>query len=142
MKILVVNGPNLNLLGTREPQVYGGQSFESYMNILRQHFKDIEIDYFQSNWEGAMIDKLHEADRVYDGVIMNPGGYTHTSVSIADAIAAIVIPVVEVHISHVMKREEFRHVSLTGAQSAGIIMGFGLDGYRLAVEALRVLLKK
>ncbi len=142
MKILIINGPNLNLLGTREPEVYGNQSFGNYLVMLRELFTGMTIDDFQSNWEGAIIDQLHKAREQYQGVVMNPGAYTHTSVAIADAVAAIGIPVVEVHISNVLRREDFRHVSLTGVHAAGTIMGFGLDSYRLAIESLRVLLKK
>ena len=138
MKILILNGPNLNLLGKREENIYGNQSFESYLKLLQTLFEGNTIDYFQSNWEGELIDKLHAAPGVYQGVILNAGGYTHTSVSIADAIAAIKVPVVEVHISNILKREDFRHKSLIGPNCIGTIMGFGLDSYRLAIESLRV----
>ena len=135
MKILIINGPNLNLLGKREPSVYGSHSFESYLGDLRERYDALEIGYFQSNIEGEIINSLHEADSVYDGVILNAGGYTHTSVAIADAIGAVSVPVVEVHISNVMKREEFRHISLIAPKCKGTIMGFGLDSYRLAIES-------
>ncbi|MCD6331697.1 MAG: type II 3-dehydroquinate dehydratase [Bacteroidales bacterium] len=141
MRILIVNGPNLNLLGEREQAIYGKQSFEDYLDILSELFRDYEIDYFQSNWEGGIVDRLHEAADNYDGILINPAGYTHTSVAIADAIRAIKIPVVEVHISHILDRETFRHKSVTAAQCRGVIMGFGLDSYRLGIESLRVLLK-
>lgn len=138
MHILILNGPNLNLLGQREENIYGNQSFESYLNLLKQLFENIRIDYFQSNWEGELIDHLHAARGVYDGIVLNAGGYTHTSVALADAIAAIKVPVVEVHISNILKREDFRHKSLIGPNCIGTIMGFGLDSYRLAIESLRV----
>jgi len=138
MKILILNGPNLNLLGKREENIYGSQSFDSYLKLLQNLFEGNTIDYFQSNWEGELIDKLHAAPGVYQGVILNAGGYTHTSVAIADAIAAIKVPVVEVHISNILKREDFRHKSLIGPNCIGTIMGFGLDSYRLAIESLRV----
>ena len=136
MKIQIINGPNLNLLGTREPSIYGAQGFEDYLVKLRSIYSIIEIDYFQSNVEGELINKLHEVGFSYDGIILNGGGYTHTSVAIADAIAAIKTPVVEVHISNIYAREEFRHVSLTGKNCAGVLTGFGMDGYRLAIESL------
>ena len=138
MKILIVNGPNLNLLGTREKNVYGNQSFDQYLEILRQLFTEIRIDYSQSNLEGEIINHLHAARTEYDGIVLNAGGYTHTSVAIADAIAAIEVPVVEVHISNLLKREEFRHTSIIGPNCIGSIMGFGLDSYRLGIESLRV----
>lgn len=136
MKIQIINGPNLNLLGTREPGVYGSKSFEDYFVELKDRYKDIELTYFQSNVEGELINKLHEVGFSFDGVILNGGGYTHTSVAIADAIAAIKTPVVEVHVSNIYAREEFRHVSLTGKNCKGVMTGFGLDGYRLAIESL------
>jgi len=138
MNILIINGPNLNLLGSREPSVYGKQSFDSYLDMLRDLFKDITIDYFQSNVEGEIINKLHEAANRYQGVVLNAGGYTHTSVAIADAIAAIPTPVTEVHISNLLSREEFRHTSIIGPNCKGSIMGFGLDSYRLGIESLRI----
>lgn len=136
MKIQIINGPNLNLLGLREPTIYGAEGFDSYISNLREFFSIIEIDYYQSNVEGELINKLHEVGFSYDGIILNAGGYTHTSVAIADAIAAIQAPVVEVHISNIYAREEFRHVSLTGKNCKGVLTGFGLDGYRLAIESL------
>lgn len=142
MKIQIVNGPNLNLLGKREQDIYGTMAFESYSKILKDLFRDIEFIYFQSNVEGELINKLHEQREKCDGVILNAGGYTHTSVALADAIAAIDIPVVEVHISNIMDRESFRHTSLIAPKCAGSIMGFGMDSYRLGVEALRFILKR
>lgn len=136
MKIQIINGPNLNLLGLREPGIYGNQSFEEYLDGLRELYGILEIAYFQSNVEGELINKLHEVGFDYDGIIMNAGGYTHTSVAIADAIAAIKTPVIEVHISNIYAREEFRHVSLTGKNCKGVLTGFGMDGYRLAIESL------
>jgi 3-dehydroquinate dehydratase-2 len=136
MKIQIINGPNLNLLGLREPTIYGAEGFDSYISNLREFFSIIEIDYYQSNVEGELINKLHEVGFSYDGIILNAGGYTHTSVALADAIAAIQTPVVEVHVSNIYAREEFRHVSLTGKNCKGVLTGFGLDGYRLAIESL------
>ncbi len=134
-KILILNGPNLNLLGVREKSIYGDQSFENYFQNLKSKYDVLELHYFQSNSEGAIIDKLHEIGFSYDGIILNAGAYTHTSVAIADAIAAINTPVVEVHISNVHQREEFRHHSYLSKNCKGIIVGFGLDGYRLALES-------
>jgi len=142
MKIQIINGPNLNLLGKREPEKYGTETFEERISILRELFPEIAFDYFQSNIEGEIINKLHETGFSYDGIILNPGGYTHTSVSIADAVASVKSPVVEVHITNIAAREEFRHNSLVGRYCAGTIAGFGLDGYRLAVEALIGIRKK
>ena len=136
MKIQIINGPNLNLLGIREPGVYGNKSFEGYFTELKDKYKNIELEYFQSNVEGELINKLHEVGFSFDGIILNGGGYTHTSVAIADAISGINTPVVEVHISNIYAREEFRHVSLTGKNCKGVLTGFGLDGYRLAIESL------
>jgi 3-dehydroquinate dehydratase-2 len=138
MKILILNGPNLNLLGQREEKIYGSRSFEDYLEALREVFGDITIDYFQSNLEGELINHLHQARESYDGVVLNAGGYTHTSVAIADAISTIKVPVVEVHISNLLKREDFRHKSVIGPACIGSIMGFGLDSYRLGIESLRV----
>ncbi|MDR0907270.1 MAG: type II 3-dehydroquinate dehydratase [Rikenellaceae bacterium] len=135
MKILIINGPNLNLFGKREPGIYGTTDFESYLAQLRAQFPEVEIDYKQSNVEGEIINAIHAADGVYDGVVLNAGGYTHTSVAIADAIGAVRVPVVEVHISCILAREEFRHTSLIAPVAAGSIMGFGLDSYRLGVLA-------
>lgn len=134
MKLIIINGPNLNLTGKREQDVYGNKTFEVYLEELRRAFPDIEIDFFQSNVEGEIINKLHETGFSYTGIILNAGGYTHTSIAIADAVKAIQVPVVEVHISNIMSREEFRHISLTGRNAAGIITGFGLESYRLAVS--------
>jgi len=139
MKIQIINGPNLNLLGKREKDIYGEVDFEKFLNLLREHFVDFEIAYYQSNVEGELINKIHETGFDIDGIILNAGGYTHTSVAIADAIAAVKAPVVEVHISNVFAREEFRHVSLIGPKCMGSISGFGLDSYRLAIESLRVM---
>lgn len=136
MKIQIINGPNLNLLGIREPVVYGNKSFEGYFTELKAKYKNIELEYFQSNVEGELINKLHEVGFSFDGIILNGGGYTHTSVAIADAISGINTPVVEVHVSNIYAREEFRHVSLTGKNCKGVLTGFGLDGYRLAIESL------
>ncbi len=135
MKIQIINGPNLNLLGIREPSIYGAEGFDSYINKLRELYSIMEIDYYQSNVEGELINKLHEVGFSYDGIIINAGGYTHTSVALADAIAAINTPVVEVHVSNIYAREEYRHVSLTGKNCKGVLTGFGLDGYRLAIES-------
>ncbi len=135
MKIQIINGPNLNLLGIREPTIYGNEGFDSYITQLREMYSIVEIDYYQSNVEGELINKLHEVGFAYDGIIINAGGYTHTSVAIADAIAAIKTPVIEVHISNIYAREEYRHVSLTGKNCKGVLTGFGLDGYRLALES-------
>lgn len=134
MKILIVNGPNLNLLGTREPEIYGRESFEDYFEKLQTLFPEVTMHYFQSNHEGELIDKLHEAGFTYNGIIFNPGAYTHTSIALADAIAAIETPVVEVHISNTQSREAFRHHSYTAANCVGSIIGLGLKGYDLAVE--------
>lgn len=136
MKLIIINGPNLNLTGTREPEIYGTVSMDDYIAALRKEFADHQIDYFQSNIEGELINKLQEVDEHYDGVIINPGGYTHTSVAIADALAGIQIPTVEVHISNLSKREPVRQVSLTAPHCAGVISGFGLDSYRLALTFL------
>ena len=135
-KILILNGPNLNLLGVREKSIYGDQSFDKYFNSLKERFKDVDLVYFQSNTEGIIVDKLHEVGFEYDGVVLNAGAYTHTSVAIADAIAAIQTPVVEVHISNVHQREEFRHHSYLSKDCKGVILGFGLDSYRLGIESL------
>ncbi|MES2457263.1 MAG: type II 3-dehydroquinate dehydratase [Bacteroidota bacterium] len=136
MKIQIINGPNLNLLGVREPGIYGNMGFDVYIEKLRELYSILEIDYFQSNVEGELINKLHEVGFTYDGIVINAGGYTHTSVALADAIAAINTPVVEVHISNIYAREEYRHVSLTGKNCRGVLTGFGMDGYRLAIESL------
>lgn len=137
MKILIINGPNLNLLGMREPQHYGTGTMDSVLDALKSRYPRVEFDYYQSNVEGFLVDRLHKTlEEPCDGVVLNAGGYTHTSVALRDAIAAIKVPVVEVHISNVHSREEFRHRSLISAVCKGVICGFGLDSYRLGVEAL------
>lgn len=138
MKIIIINGPNLNLLGKRELTIYGTTSFGEYFEELKKRYPDIHLEYFQSNVEGELINKIQEVGFSFDGIILNAGGYTHTSVAIADAIAAIKTPVIEVHISNLFAREDFRHVSLVGAKCRGTISGFGLDSYRLAIESLIV----
>jgi 3-dehydroquinate dehydratase-2 len=138
MKVQIINGPNLNLLGVREPSIYGNTSIEDYVKELKALYTDITIEYYQSNVEGELINKLHEIGFSYDGIILNAGGYTHTSVALADAIAAIKTPVVEVHISNIYAREEYRHVSLTGKNCRGVLTGFGMNGYRLALESLLI----
>lgn len=135
MRILILNGPNLNLLGKREPEIYGHVSFEEFLNELKNSFPQVKIDYFQSNVEGELINKLHDSGFSIDGIIFNPGAYTHTSIAIGDAVAAIKTPVIEVHISNIFAREEFRHVSYITPHAKGCICGLGLDGYRLALEA-------
>jgi 3-dehydroquinate dehydratase-2 len=137
MKVIIINGPNLNLIGSREPEIYGSAGFDDYLKTLAANFPEMEISYFQSNIEGELIDKIHATGFTYDGIILNAGGYTHTSVAIADAIAAVKTPVIEVHISNIFAREEYRHKSLLSSKSKGIISGFGLDSYRLAIESLR-----
>ena len=136
MKILIVNGPNLNLLGVREPGIYGNNSFETYLPVLRNRYPDLQIDYYQSNIEGELIDKMQEVGFSYDGIILNAGAYTHTSVALQDCIRSLKSPVVEVHISNVHKREEFRHKSMISCACLGVICGFGLDSYRLAIEGI------
>lgn len=138
MNIQIINGPNLNLLGVREKSIYGDSSFESYLETLKTRYPELNIAYYQSNVEGEIINKLHEIGFSFDGVVLNAGAYTHTSVAIADAIAAIKTPVVEVHISNVYKREEFRHHSMLAANCKGVIAGFGMDSYRLAIDSLTV----
>jgi 3-dehydroquinate dehydratase-2 len=135
MKLLIINGPNLNLLGKREPEVYGNQTFEDYFITLQFKFKDVQLEYFQSNVEGEIISKLQEVGFSYDGIILNAAAYTHTSVGIGDAVKAIESPVVEVHISNTHKREEFRHVSYISSGAKGVILGFGLQSYDLAVQS-------
>jgi 3-dehydroquinate dehydratase-2 len=134
-KLLIINGPNLNLLGKREPDVYGSLTFESYFETLKTTFPEFELFYYQSNVEGLLIDKIHEVGFSYDGIILNAGAYTHTSIAIADAIRAIKTPVIEVHISNVHAREEFRHHSYLSAACKACVVGFGLDSYRLAIES-------
>ena len=136
MKLLILNGPNLNLQGRREKSVYGAESFEVYVPRLRALYSAHTIDYAQSNIEGELIDILHKAEGEYDGVLFNAGGYTHTSVALRDAVGAISVPVIEIHISNVAAREDFRHTSLIGATCIGTIAGFGLDSYRLGIEAM------
>jgi 3-dehydroquinate dehydratase-2 len=136
MKIIIINGPNLNLLGLREPGIYGGQSFEVYYQNLRAQFSNIDIEYYQSNVEGELINKLHQTGFSYSGIILNAGGYTHTSVAISDAVAAINTPVLEVHISNVYSREDYRHKSLISKNCVGVISGLGLDSYTLALVHL------
>ncbi len=134
-KIVIINGPNLNLLGKREPSVYGSQSFEDYLVILKKNNPAIKIQYFQSNVEGEIVNELHQVGFDPCGIVLNAGGYTHTSVAIADAVAAISSPVIEVHISNVYSREEFRHLSLMAASCKGVIAGFGLNSYQLAISS-------
>jgi 3-dehydroquinate dehydratase-2 len=134
LKLAIINGPNLHLLGRREPDIYGNQSFEEYLEELKLLFPEVSISYFQSNSEGALIDKIHETGFEYDGIIVNLAGYTHTSVALADAISAVTTPVVEVHISNIHAREDFRKHSYTGAKAQGIISGLGLKGYELAIR--------
>mgnify|MGYP000986031306 FL=1 len=136
MKVAIINGPNLNLLGKRETDIYGNMSFEQYLDSLRKKYTDVEISYFQSNVEGELINELQRVGFDYDGIVLNPGGYTHTSVAIGDAIAAIKTPVVEVHISNVHAREDFRKLSHVSGKAAGSIFGLGLKGYELAIEYL------
>ena len=136
MRLLIINGPNLNLLGQREPLIYGSESFEDYLQKLKDEFPDANIDHYQSNVEGEIINKLHEAGFSYDGIILNAGGYTHTSVAIGDAVQAIDSPVIEVHISNIYAREEFRHISYISPHARGVISGFGLEVYRLALLSM------
>ncbi len=138
MKIIIINGPNLNLLGKREPNIYGSLSMEEYLLKLRSMYSDIDIEYYQSNVEGELIDKLQEVGYTYNGIILNAGAYTHTSIALQDCIRAITVPVVEVHISNVKNREEYRHHSMIAPACIGTIQGFGMNSYRLAVEALKV----
>ena len=141
MQIEIINGPNLNLLGKREPEKYGHSSFENYLIVLKSRFPEIEFTYYQSNIEGEIINEIQKSGFSSDGIILNAGGYTHTSVSITDTIASITSPVIEVHITNIASREEFRHSSLIGKNCYGSISGFGLDSYRLAVEALIEIIK-
>ncbi|MDT0644304.1 type II 3-dehydroquinate dehydratase [Zunongwangia sp. F363] len=134
MKILIINGPNLNLLGTREPEIYGGKTFEEYFSHLQFKFRKLELSYFQNNIEGEIINELHKASETFDGVVLNAAAYTHTSVAIADAVKAIAVPVVEVHISNIHAREEFRHKSFISPHAKGVIFGFGLKSYDLAIS--------
>lgn len=136
MRIQIINGPNINLLGKREPSIYGAESFDDYLNNLKARYPEITFGYYQSNIEGKIINKIHETGFSSDGIILNAGAYTHTSIAIQDAIRAVTAPVIEVHISNVHKREEFRHKSMISCACIGVICGFGLDSYRLGVEAL------
>lgn len=135
MKIIIINGPNLNLLGVREQSVYGNKSFEEFYKNLKKEFEKINLEYFQSNVEGELINKIHEVGFTFEGIILNAGGYTHTSVALADALAAIKTPVIEVHISNIFAREEYRHNSLIAGKCKGSISGFGLNSYKLALES-------
>jgi len=136
-KLIIINGPNLNLLGKREPEIYGSETFEVYLNTLKSKFNTVSIDYFQSNIEGELIDKIQEVGFSYDGIILNAAAYTHTSIGIGDAIKAITTPVVEVHISNTFSREDFRHQSYISPNARGVILGFGLQSYDLAIESFR-----
>ncbi|NJN42856.1 MAG: type II 3-dehydroquinate dehydratase [Flammeovirgaceae bacterium] len=136
MKIQIINGPNLNLVGTREPSVYGDQNFDSFLEEIKKKYPKEDIHYFQTNVEGEIINKLHETGFNFDGIILNAGGYTHTSVAIHDAIAAIASPVIEVHLSNIYAREDFRHTSLITSKCRGLIAGFGINGYTMAIDAL------
>lgn len=136
MRIQIINGPNINLLGKREPSIYGSTTFDDCLTGLRARYADVQIEYFQSNIEGELINKIHEVGFDFDGIILNAGAYTHTSIALQDAIRAVTSPVIEVHISNVHAREAFRHVSMISCACRGVICGFGLDSYRLAVEAL------
>lgn len=136
MKILIVNGPNLNLLGRREPGIYGSSSFEAFLPRLRERYPQVELEYYQSNVEGELINKMQEAGFSVDGIVLNAGAYTHTSIALHDCIRSLTSPVIEVHISNVHQREEFRHHSMISSACRGVICGFGLDSYRLAVEAI------
>jgi 3-dehydroquinate dehydratase-2 len=137
MKVLIINGPNLNLLGKREPQVYGSTTFEEYFQEVKAKFPAMDLSYYQSNIEGELIDKIHEVGFSYDGIVINAGAYTHTSVALRDAISGIETPVIEVHISNTHQREEFRHHSYISPVCKGVILGFGLDSYRLALESFK-----
>lgn len=136
MKIAIINGPNLNLLGKREPEVYGSQTMEDYLVELRQHFPSVEFRYFQSNVEGELINEIQRVGFDHDGIVLNPGGYTHTSVALGDAVAAVKSPVIEVHISNIFGREDFRKISHVSARCRGVISGLGMKGYELAIQAL------
>ncbi|RRB00792.1 type II 3-dehydroquinate dehydratase [Larkinella rosea] len=141
-QILILNGPNLNLLGKREPEIYGSRTFVDYLETIEQAFPDVQIRYFQSNHEGEMIDKIHELGFTIDGIVINAGAYTHTSIALADALSAVPAPAVEVHISNVHARESFRHHSYLSAKCKGVIVGLGLLGYNLAVQYLLSLERK
>jgi len=135
MKIIIINGPNLNLLGKREPDVYGHHSFDDYFEILQARFQDVDLEYFQSNLEGEIINKIQETGFSYDGIVLNAAAYTHTSIGIGDAVKAVPVPVIEVHISNTFAREEFRHHSFIAPNARGIILGFGLKSYDLAIQS-------
>ena len=134
MQILILNGPNLNLLGRREPEIYGSQTFEDFFSDLKNNYEQVDLSYFQSNHEGALIDKIHEVGFDYDGIIFNAGGYTHTSIALADAVKGVTTPVIEVHISNVMEREKFRHHSYLKSVCVAHYIGMGLDGYRAGID--------
>ncbi|QDH79131.1 type II 3-dehydroquinate dehydratase [Echinicola soli] len=134
MKLLIINGPNLNLLGKREPEIYGSQSFEDYFEQLKSAFPEISLSYYQSNIEGELVDKIHEVGFGFDAILLNAGAYTHTSVAISDAIAGVTTPVMEIHISNIYKREEFRHKSIISKECVGMISGLGLKGYELGIR--------
>ncbi len=136
MKIIIINGPNLNLIGQREQSIYGSQTFEGYLKKLRSEFITFEIDYFQSNIEGEIIDTIQKVGFIYDAIVLNAGGYSHTSVAIADAVKAVTAPVIEVHISNIFAREDFRHISLVSSGAKGCVIGFGLESYRLALLSI------
>lgn len=136
MKVQIMNGPNLNLLGSREPDIYGQTAFDTFFNDLQSQYPMVELSYYQSNIEGELIDKMQEVGFTYDGIILNAGAYTHTSIALLDCIRSLTTPVVEVHISNVHAREEFRHKSMISSACRGVIMGFGLDSYRLALEGI------
>ena len=135
MKIIIINGPNLNLLGKREPEIYGSTTFEEFMEGLQEKYQDVELAYFQSNIEGELIDKIQEVGFSYDGIILNAAAYTHTSVGLGDAVKAVTTPVIEVHISNTYAREDFRHKSYISPGAKGVILGFGLQGYELALQS-------
>ena len=136
MKVIIINGPNLNLLGKREPSIYGNESFEAFLSSIRSEFSELSIDYYQSNVEGEIIDKIHEVGFSFDYILINPGGYTHTSVAISDAIASVKTPCIEIHISQPSAREEYRHTSLIAGKCVASISGFGLHSYRLGLVSL------
>ncbi len=136
MKLIIINGPNLNLLGKREPEIYGTTSFEDYFQKLKNMFSEISLEYFQSNHEGELIDKIQQCGDSYDGILLNAGGYTHTSVALADAVAAITAPLIEIHISNIYAREPFRHKSLISPYARAVVAGFGLESYKLAIQGL------
>ncbi|MHC5201266.1 type II 3-dehydroquinate dehydratase [Myroides sp. LJL119] len=135
MKIIIINGPNLNLLGKREPEIYGSLNFETYFEQLQANYPEIELEYYQSNIEGEMIDKIHQVGFSYDAIVLNAGAYTHTSIALADAISAITTPVIEVHISNTFARESFRHHSYLSSVCTGVIVGFGFKSYDLAISS-------